>query len=458
MNQVNAVKKSVIEPMITLLKMYDNTNKLMAKRNKRITDYARFRDVQNRGDKPDKKTTEQGEQYMTMNKSLKVELPKLYSKTGSMIEACLHNFIHLQEQWNIIWRKKLRQVLEAGRVPANTAEIVDAFNADFAYAETNVLTLGICNGSMLADSVNLVNFVSPGTTIAGDDKSSTHATSTRQGSSLDMSKRRTLSVSSEASPVLPQPDFGAHSNGGFFNVDNGVHIPHMPAALRLTQNSRDPRQRVRANSAVSTKSPPTPEIPGSYHSYSSSGTPVNASPMRPSSAQPRTVTEPSPSLPRPSVETPSINRMSEEMAVFNRPASGSTYPQAARTSQARASSPSTRYSGFFSSAMPMSDSPRNQSPIEGSAQTEFNVIFLAASVYEFNIDRARKQGGYPYLTYVAGEVSHGLQSDLEKSLMHQEQIFDVIGEAGELYLAKNQDDATNQVGWIWNKHFVKLAS
>jgi hypothetical protein len=38
------------------------------------------------------------------------------------------------------------------------------------------------------------------------------------------------------------------------------------------------------------------------------------------------------------------------------------------------------------------------------------------------------------------------------------QIFDVIGEKGELWLAKNQDDANNLVGWIWNKHFVKLAS
>jgi hypothetical protein len=43
-------------------------------------------------------------------------------------------------------------------------------------------------------------------------------------------------------------------------------------------------------------------------------------------------------------------------------------------------------------------------------------------------------------------------------LIFTHQIFDVIGEKGELWLAKNQDDATNQVGWIWNKHFAKLAS
>lgn len=38
------------------------------------------------------------------------------------------------------------------------------------------------------------------------------------------------------------------------------------------------------------------------------------------------------------------------------------------------------------------------------------------------------------------------------------QIFDVIGEKGELWLAKNQDDVSDQVGWIWSKHFARLAA
>lgn len=402
--QVNAVKKSVIEPMISLIKIYDGPNKLIHKRNKRITDYARFRATKDRGDKPDKKTTEQGEQFMAVNDTLKDELPKLYAMTGRLIEACLNNFVQLQVQWNIVWRRKLSQVLEDDKVPSNVAEIVKDFKADFAFFEASVNALGTCNGSLLAEAVNLVNFPSP-MTLKGDDGSSTQVSSTRQGSSLDVSKRRTLSVSSEASPVLPQPDFGVHNNGGFFNVDTGVHLPHLPAGLRLTQNSDSSRQRMRASSAVSTNSPRTPEMPGSYRSYSNAGTPVNSGPVRPSSAQPRTVTDPSPSLPRPSVETPSFNRMSEDSTYLSRPLSGATYPQVAHSSQPRAPSPSARYSGLFHSAMPMSDSPRTQSPIEGSDRKDLNVIFLAASVYEFNIDRARKTAGYPYLTYVAGEVS-----------------------------------------------------
>ena len=92
----------------------------------------------------------------------------------------------------------------------------------------------------------------------------------------------------------------------------------------------------------------------------------------------------------------------------------------------------------------MSDNPEENNknasePVEGEPAKEPRVLFLAASIYEFNIDRARREAGYPYLTYVAGEI------------------FDVIAEKGELWLAKNQDDPTRQVGWIWNKHFAKLS-
>jgi hypothetical protein len=88
----------------------------------------------------------------------------------------------------------------------------------------------------------------------------------------------------------------------------------------------------------------------------------------------------------------------------------------------------------------MSDSPQEIAGTESNPTKEPTVLFLAASIYEFNIDRARREAGYPYLTYVAGEI------------------FDVIAEKGELWLARNQDDSTHQVGWIWNKHFAKLSA
>ena len=110
---------------------------------------------------------------------------------------------------------------------------------------------------------------------------------------------------------------------------------------------------------------------------------------------------------RPSFDLSSGTRFSNDSNSKNQRGSGTTYPPPP-TSQPRMSGDdtNTRYSGIFSSAMPMSDSPPDRSPTDGSANTSgFNVIFLAASVYEFNIDRARKEAGYPYLTYVAGEVS-----------------------------------------------------
>jgi hypothetical protein len=38
-----------------------------------------LRTTATRGDKPDKKTTEQGEQFLALNDTLKDELPKLYA-------------------------------------------------------------------------------------------------------------------------------------------------------------------------------------------------------------------------------------------------------------------------------------------------------------------------------------------------------------------------------------------
>lgn len=139
-------------------------------------------------------------------------------------------------------------------------------------------------------------------------------------------------------------------------------------------------------------------------------------------------TESFPSLPQLSLDTPFL------ADVIGAPSVDSTD---------QPTSPTGRYSSFFSSAMPMPDTPGENefdSSPEGNDSKEPKVLFLAASIYQFNIDRARREAGYPYLTYVAGEI------------------FDVVGEKGELWLARNQDDSTRQVGWIWNKHFAKLSS
>jgi len=419
--------------MTTLLKLQDGPQKLMQKRNKRLMDYARFKGIKDRGDKPDKKTQEQGEQFVALNETLKDEIPKLFSLTGTLVEACLNNFVEIQAQWHTIWRKKLSSTLDQHSLPKHISQIREQFSADFAYAEASALSLGICNGSMLADAVNLVSFLSPSTTIVGNGTSSP-----RRPSTINSSRHRGLSLNSDVSPSLPHPDFGLRHSGSF------TFSPMTEYAPPLSGGQHGPNQlssngRIRAGSGVSSRDPSTPDMSGGHRSFSAN-TPASSNAARPSTGQGRS-TEPSPSLPRLSVDTPAFNRLSSDSPAVTRPASGSTYFSTTQDNHVRASSPAGRHSSsFFSSALPMSDSPRSQTPADGHGQKVFNIIFLAASVYEFNIDRARKEAGYPYLTYVAGEI------------------FDVLGEKGELWLAKNQDDATNQVGWIWCKHFAKLAT
>ena len=404
----------------------------MQKRNKRLLDYAKYKAIKDRGDKPDKKTQEQGDQFVALNETLKDEIPKLFSLTGRLGEACLNNIIQLQAQWYTVWRRKLTAVLDSYSLPKRVAQIVDQFNSDFAYAEASVITLGIVNGSMVNDAPNLVGLLSPSSTLVGDDNSSV-GQSLR---SLNV-RHRGLSLNSDVSPSLPQPDFGPRHSGSFTFSPLAEYAPQLPAAPQHGPNQLSSSGRMRAGSGVSSRGPATPDMLGGNRSYLMS-TSTNFDVARPATAHARN-TDPSPSLPRLSIDTPTFNILGTDSPGETRRASGSTYFSATQDNPVQAPSPEGRYpSGLFSSALPMSDSPRPQTPAEGHSPRQLNVMFLVASMFEFKVDRTRLEAGYPYLTYGPGEV------------------FDVYGARGECWLAKNQDDETNQIGWIWSKHFMKL--
>lgn len=438
--QVNAVRKNAVEPMVTLLKLYEGPQKLMEKRKKRVLDFARYRAMKDRGEKVDKKTMEQGEQFMAVNETLKDELPKLFVCTKKLVEACLNNFIQLQLQWQLIWRRKLSLAIDNGNIPSQLSEIVESFSGDFRYTEAQVLSLGICNGSFLSEA-SVGQGMSGATTLNGDASSSGRPSVSRRpsmsnddsryysysaASTTDSSRNRGVSTSSHISPMLPRPDLGR--SGETFGTYLGNEASNTYAYV-------PPGQRLRAGSNVSAS-----HEGGVWRSYASTSTiPTAAQIARPSTGNGRRSYDYRSGY-------DNTNYYHSDGQGANRPISHTAYraPQY-RTESSGAPSPTQavhhRTSGLFSSALPMSDSPRNQSPTEEpSPRTTFNVLFLAASVYEFNIDRARREAGYPYLTYAAGEI------------------FDVIGEKGELWLAKNQDDRSNTLGWIWNKHFAKLAS
>ncbi|KAI9814857.1 MAG: hypothetical protein M1832_005659 [Thelocarpon impressellum] len=408
-----SIQKSVIGPMKTLVKVYDAPQKIIQKRNKRIMDYARYKGVKDRGDKPDKRTQEQGEQFMALNETLKDELPKLYALTGKLAEACLASFIELQARWNTTWQEKLKAILDECQVPRNVADILSHFSGDFAFTEAQANSLGICNGSILADSVNFL----------------THPTSLEEtGSRRPPRRARTRSVTSSNSPSLPAPDFGDRNSGSFMPLGDGMPTLQSNAHYGMPPFSVG---RTRASSNVSSHGPVTPDMSSNARSFYM--TPAT-------STNPSNLARPSTSTGR-SIDYPSIRRPSTDSPAHTRPASGATYQSG--NLDPRAPSPSRPFSGMFSSAMPMADSPRSSPHVSRPTSPrpmpeKASVLFTAASIEEFNIDRSRTEAGYPYLTYVKGEI------------------FDIIGEKGELWLAKNQDDRTQTVGWLWCRHFAQL--
>lgn len=389
--------------MVTLLKLHEGPQRVMKKRDKRLFDYARYTALVKRGDKPDRKTVEQGEQFIALNDTLKEELPKLYALTAKLMEACLKNFVQLQVIWWGVKQNKLKPHVDV--FPEGFTEVIEEWASDYTFAEAQVLSLSIANGSLLADTLNQVNF----NAAPGDHNSESRrpsVSSRRRASTANSSTHRTGSFA-EDSPKHSQDLTGVSALFQSPRIDS-----HASSSARHNSGSSFAR-RFSSDSANASRNlqqvtQPQQVAAESQRSNSSSGDSYPNLNL----------------LPALSIDEPFL---SEILKATN--AGGEPQTPA-------------RYSGFFSSAMPMSDNPNEaeQSHAAGTASKEPRVIFTVASLYEFNIDRSRREAGYPYLTYVAGEV------------------FDVIGEKGELWLARNQDDATHQVGWIWEKHFAKLST
>ncbi|TKA69952.1 hypothetical protein B0A49_06336 [Cryomyces minteri] len=412
-----AIYKRVTDPLVTAIKLHVAPDMLMQKRKKRIVDYAKFKAITARGEKPDKKTQELAEQYLALNETLKEELPKLYSLSAALSEACLKTFVDIQQQWLLIWQRKISSMLEDQQIPRSFSEISEAFSADHDLTLAQVESLGLCNGSMLHETAN---FLSPSSTMYNDDPNFSY----KRSGTLTSSKR-TMSVNSDLSPVLPTPDFARHSSS--FALGPFGEAMFAPNGLSTSVG------RMRASSGVSSRGSSTPtanSVPASGpHSLSNTMLAGSYFMPRPSTSTGRSA-DPSPAPPRLSADLPRSPR----------PISGSNYFSSNLLSSQRSNaSPATRFSGVFSSALPLSDSPnptRPATPQLGSNNVP--VLFLAASLFEFNIDNTRKEAGYPYLSYVCGEI------------------FDVVAQKGEIWLAKNQDDTTNRLGWIWEQHFAIL--
>ncbi|KAK2750171.1 hypothetical protein FQN57_004667 [Myotisia sp. PD_48] len=427
-DHVALVRKSVVNPMVTLLKLHDGPQRVMHKRNKRLMDFVKYKAIKDRGDKPDKKITEQGEQFIALNVTLKEEIPKLLSLTKKLMETCLGNFVQIQATWHSLVQKRLGYTIE--RLPQEIGQIISDWSADFSFSEAQVLSLGICNGSILADTANYTGYSAPSINYGAD------AASSRRPSTVNSVTGRTFSGESIDSRKTSH-DYGTRGLPPAEGFTNGSHA------------FANPESRGRANSSFSvTTNGHIPSLPSAVKTTSRSS--ITPGSTGPSTTNAFRSSDTSPKLPQLSLDTPRLPEFFSEHLLLN-----TSRPGAAPDPSEHPSSPDgARYSGFFSSAMPMPDSSSINSRLADNhnhnnvymanangqmLSTEPTILFLAASMFEFNIDRARREAGYPYLTYVAGEI------------------FDVIGEKGDLWLARNQDDPTHQVGWIWTKHFAKLA-
>lgn len=439
----------------------------MAQRKKRLPEYAKFVLTKNKGEKLDKKTKQQGEEFIALNDTLKDELPKLFALNAKLVETCLKNYVDIQAHWQLNWERKIGNVLK-DQQPADFASIIEAFHNDFAYTEAQVLALNVCNGSLLADAAA---FQSPtaSTVFGTDDASSLKRPSL-------MASQRSESVAGN-SPVIPEPDFLKHRSNGSFQMSlysNRASLePAMPSPSRnssstqlgasvlnsfppsaATNKTRRHRSGSASSSIHSVRSPITPQLP--LLSRNSSAQTVAFGPYQANDRSTARSSNPGPASPT-QTRSPLMSRFSQNSTRSTRASSFTKSPEITfhAASSPTVQSPAitrTRSSSYAQQTHPSSAAPdphvRPSRPRPSHQATttvstargpqEFPVIFLAASLFEFNIDRSRKEAGYPYLTYVPGEI------------------FDVIGEKGELWLAKNQDDQTGLVGWIWEKHFAKL--
>ncbi|KAK1093508.1 hypothetical protein LTR48_002195, partial [Friedmanniomyces endolithicus] len=102
-----AVHKRVIQPMITCIKLHEGPQNAINKRKRRIVDYAKCKSIEKRGEKPDRKVVEASEMYEALNDQLKIELPKLYGLTASLVQGCLTCFLEIQLKWYNLWERKL---------------------------------------------------------------------------------------------------------------------------------------------------------------------------------------------------------------------------------------------------------------------------------------------------------------------------------------------------------------
>jgi hypothetical protein len=368
------VRKKVIDPFEKVIKMYGPPDLVMKKRKKRRVDYEKSLGLKASNKKIDDKLAVLVEEYEGLNETLKFELPKLSAYTEQVGNLCLIQFVSIQVEWLSIWQEKVKTVLEANQMPKDIEDIIDKFNRDYKYQQGRIQELGVANGAYLEDIPK--GRLSHSTTATKEGDSSTG--SRAQPPPPLTNRSRGPSINSDHSPSLPTPDFARRQSGQF------TFSPIVPVAPSIPQ--------------FSTRDFP----PMDSFSRGGSGSPsiIDAwMTSKPLSARPTT---------RLSYDSGGHPRTSVESGEALSP-SGSVYYSASQTVDNMPAS-SRPFSGLFHSALPTDDTEDSRRSSRASSRDRersggYNVLYWAASLFEFNIGATKAEAGYPYLTYGAGEVS-----------------------------------------------------
>lgn len=363
--QLLQIRKHVIEPFELVIRSYQNPLLAMKKRNKRRLDYEKSVQLKKSGKKLDKQLAELVEHYEALNDTLKKELPQLSALTEKVGNICLENMINIQAKWWLIWKEKIRAVASITDVP-EVSDIVSTFNRDFRDMEEQIMGLGILNPTVKTRT-------SQSTT---DDHTISKIKS--RPSDLGATPRgRGMSVTSDQAPTLPTPDFIRQHSGQLARSPSAAAAGSSSYFYRDYYhglNSRGPASPTSSDFSNPPRSFPamTPR-PGTGRSFDSAG------------------------VPRPSIDSAApVHVRRDSNSTSNAPASASD---------------GRRGSGLFHSAMPLTESTEELQRSSRASSREryiakgYNVLWLAASLFEFNIETTKHEAGYPYLTYQAGEVS-----------------------------------------------------
>lgn len=393
------MKSRVIEPIEKVIATYGPPGLAIKKRNKRRLDFEKHSALKAQGKKISKELTDLVAQYEALNDILKMELPKLSQMTVKIGKICQYHFVTLEAEWYKIWQDKVKVVLEAGQMAHEFPQILDMFNRDFKYQENRAQQLGIVNGTFLALEHNVRS--SSQSTV--NDAAS--ARSAGRPSNIS-SRSRGLSITSDQSPSLPTPDFRRNSGSQFTfspivattpGNPLGVYQHNLPYTNGYTRSNMDSQPY------------------NSGHSRNGSGSPAALDVMSASASNPRPNGAPRPSTGRSftSEIAASTSRLSTEYTSPSRRESSSTYNSGYHIDgplQNQLLQSSRPYSGIFQSAMPLPDGPDESGRSSRASSRDrnmshgYNVLYLAASLFEFNISQVKQEAGYPYLTYGAGEV------------------------------------------------------